>query len=466
MTEDSIVTSDTILNSNQSARPTEEEAIDIYLTSADDEKLYASSSTLSEGLCLSLLGKPCTNKKQKIPSNSDLNREKIGNLFGTDQKTEKPFRATNTVKLNSKRKENSAIGRPTNLDVAQENDRIKNNSLNNSKVVKEEIGPSIPTTLKENLENTKDLESKPTVVNDNAITGDLSVSTIDGTNTKRTSTEISKKSDEIKFDIPTKDDNKNIELLNNNKSELQNGKQQLLKDITGGNKENGFSEDFRTSSKDIAQQTIKPSILKPPATSTKMLEDFDPFETALTVKSHQPICKGREKPCMEAEREYSYRRPHERKRVTLTSDKILQTSDNNLLQFPCSCPEDTSDSNEITPREDSAESPYDSTVRTTPKETSSSLCYCCNCHSPLRSKDYHPRNIPRYRLKKSVKSPRSKSPPSRILKSTHRKQTGSNWSPNRYKTSRDRKDLRLSPVNRILQDRSQENKLSVYDDDR
>lgn len=315
-----------------------------YSDSHLESQLATSSSTLSEGFCLSLLGTSCVRAKQKNYRNGEENPDNIGSIFGKKSG-----------------------------EIEEQNPSASEKRPNKSKL----------------SANTGTETEKPSKINSQ--------------DTRRTS-----------FDHPTKEGtNNNSQVRDNTVKATSFGQEKLSSDKNG----QGLLESVNENLKEISQQTANPSILKQSGQSNNMQQSCSEYSPCqLSKKAHtskKMTCKGRGNPCVEAERDCYYRVPAERQKIILTSDKILQTSENNLLQTPCSCTTDSTEYNSTTPQQDSTETPYDSTFGTTPQETSSNVCFCYKCRSPLPTKreDYCSKNIPRYRSKRSVRSSRSTSPP-------------------------------------------------------
>lgn len=410
-----------------------------YSNSQLESKLVSSSSTLSEGFCLSLLGKRCASPKQKIRYNSEENTNNIGSIFSKNNEPEEFSRS-----VTNKRPNKSVLSTDT---EPGNRSSTKRNSFGNSEIAQR---TSFDFPTKEQTDISKPQTKKKTVTGNNISqsfvgknsepensvsfvpnkTLDYSVGILDSGAEKilnRNSLGSATIQKEC-VDSPINEepgisssqiqnraiDDTNIPQFSYINPILEDSSTNSLSDVpiisptndkTTTKHETKESETSKRNSKDISQQTLNPSILK--STLPSPSEALTPANVPT-----QMSYKGRGNFFAEAERDNNYRVPAERQKIILTSDKILQTSDNNLFQPPCSCTTDTTDYNSTTPQQDSRETPDQSAFVSTPHETSSTTWYCSKCHSPLSSKpkDNFSKNFPRYRAKKSIRSSRSTSP--------------------------------------------------------
>lgn len=377
-----------------------------YSSHSTGKRLTSSSSALSEGICLSLLGTPCTRAKPKTLNPIEEKSDNIGSIFG--KKTSETEAPKSSVQNTTK---NSIENPPT----------IRRNSQNNTEGTRR-TSLDLPTRDKTSVDKTQKRETN--------------------TNTNQNSQQKENNNNSFSQNLS---ESRNTTL---NSTTIPTEESPLTYN------ENTITERPKANSKEFSQQTVNPSILKqtyqPDSNSNNMQQDFTSFRPITTSSpansSRRMNCRGRGDPCVEADKDNTYRVPAERQKIVLTSDKILQTSENNLLRAPCSCNTDTIDYSSSIPQRDSLETPYESTYGTT-QETSSTMCYCCKCRSPLPSKPEHycTKNICRYRSKRSVISARSSSPPPSSSRRVQREKASSPCECRHEPCSDSRRPVRPAP---------------------
>ncbi|CAH1164743.1 unnamed protein product [Phaedon cochleariae] len=427
------------------------------------ENVVSNSSFLSDGWCISILGKPCANLKIYADAKpEDRQADNIGNLFTSHEKSRENLDVSRTAsEIDNSRPYRVSIANPevrTSLEEHQTPHRENSEALRVTAA-----NPEVETSREENRTSLGKVfspehsidgaeQSTPAVVERPITTPNLE---------KRSSPVIEEPSrTESPIEVP-----KNAQALYNRRIETENKNQvrkivERKEELTNKSsvpisikaehrlgtedgtviyigcnrsrrhsKSNNKKESRRQRNNccDENCQTSRPSILKPTATARSDSSRGDPSPG----KRHQKTSTG----TMDAYpvKETATRAQNDRQQTVLTSDKILQTSDDRICFFRCG--RDTASNTEQTKLAESYVNTFntESTKMQTSENTWASpdenrCWYCskerervCSCAFPGCKSRLVERHISFSSLNTSPRTPESC--PSEIRRPLHRKKS-------------------------------------------